>query len=271
MPAYRLFSSTEMEAKMKKSYSLSNDGLVTGEDTRLDHQAKVFWRKEQSVFQELTLGPRECLLDFGCGNGAFLSHAASLFNRTVGFDIHAKLLAKASERLPNTKFVNVSTATLEGIVREVASAKPSVVLLRFVVQHLNNAEWAILRSVATYCHANKIRLLIVDCDDNENSFEPPEPFVESAFNNWTSYTENAGGDRRLNERIASEFENWGLPAPARKSVLMVFSGDNITDFELILLRPLASTNPKQKELGQKFKEYLMNGGEITIPVFYHAI
>ena len=253
---------------MKKSYLLHSDKLVDQETQRLEVQAEIFWRREEPLFKSLVDDDAECLIDFGCGNGAYMALAAQYFERSVGFDIHPKLLQHAKERLPDSEFVNVGNLSRKQLTALISDIRPSVILMRFVVQHFTEDEWGILKLLAEYTNANTSRLIIVDCDDNGNTFTPSDPVVEDAFDSLSSYIQAKGGNRKPNKLLADAFANWGLPSLEQFKVPLVFTKENFAEFESTLLPGLVTANTSVSR--GTFEDYFNSGGEIVVPIYYHA-
>lgn len=194
--------------------------------------------------------------------------AAQHFGRSVGFDIHPKLLQHAKERLPDSEFVNVGNLSRKQLTALISDIGPSVILMRFVVQHFTDDEWGILKLLAEYTNANTSRLIIVDCDDNGNTFTPSDPVVEDAFDNLSSYIQAKGGNRKPNKLLADAFANWGFPSLDQFEIPLVFSKENFAEFESTLLPGLVTANSSSTR--RSFEDYFNLGGKVVMPIYYHA-
>ena len=80
-----------------------------------DPFSRLIARAQREALDALDLGPRDRLLDVGCGTGAAVRAAAEVAERAVGVDLSPKMLAEARERakgLPNTEFVEGDSENL---------------------------------------------------------------------------------------------------------------------------------------------------------------
>ena len=253
----------------KKSYLLANEGLVQQENLRLEQQALAFWRYEEPTFKRLVGNRNECLLDFGCGNGTFTSLAGTHFDRVIGVDIHDQLLKRARLVNPEASFTDISSWSHQELLTFLNQISPSIVILRFVVQHFTETEWELLKLLGQYCVATECSLLIIDCDDNGNRFVPSNHAVESAFENLTSYIQDKGGNRKPNNLLRANFSRWCLPSLEVSEVALEFSQSNREEFDLVLMPGLRTANPSLDET--KLNEFFVLGGKITMPIFYHVL
>jgi ubiquinone/menaquinone biosynthesis C-methylase UbiE len=63
-----------------------------------DPFSRVIARLQRDALEALELGPRDRLLDVGCGTGAAVRAAAEIVDRAVGVDLSPKMLTQARER-----------------------------------------------------------------------------------------------------------------------------------------------------------------------------
>jgi ubiquinone/menaquinone biosynthesis C-methylase UbiE len=80
-----------------------------------DPFSRVIARLQRDALEALELGPKDRLLDVGCGTGAAVRAAAEVVDRAVGVDLSPKMLTQARERaagIPAVEFVEGDSENL---------------------------------------------------------------------------------------------------------------------------------------------------------------
>lgn len=117
-------------------------------DIPADANAEVelwFRRQGSAVLGELGVQPGQCVLDFGCGSGAYvlpLAQAVAPGGRVIAMDRDTKLMEQLHERLESTPAAAEIRAVLSGAddapLAEIGTDSLDAVLFFDVLQHVED-------------------------------------------------------------------------------------------------------------------------------------
>jgi SAM-dependent methyltransferase len=255
-----------------KSYTLDNAEDFKNENERLGKQAKVMFEFEKKKFQEIVSKKNKKLLDFGCGNASFLNLASPYFQESIGIDINEKLILEGKKKFPHLKISHVDPMDKDELQELLHSTAPSTLIMRFVVQHLNESELWLVDEITNYCKNNNCLFLIIDVDDSEITSIPAKDFIRSNVVKLTDYLSSKGGNRILNKKIKETMNKFGEKQYKMDKIDIKFDRSNKDDFFEIVFPAFVKTDndSSEEQLILKYDDFFANdGGAIHFPIFYH--
>lgn len=256
---------------MTKSYLLDDPSDFNSENERLEQQARILFRFEEQTFRDAFAGHTETLLDFGCGNGAFLGLVKNKFGRGVGVDANEALLEIAKGLHPEIQFHCSAEFSIDQLLELVDQIRPTGILLRFVAQHLTSQEWEMVHALIRYATDKRIRLVFVDVEDSEVEIAPHANDVKRCVDDLTDYIHDKGGSRHLKTKLTRWAEEAGLAPVQSSRVDLCWNATNRLDFETVFLpgyNRASAGRFSEKEVKRIFDEFFDAEGALTTPIYY---
>lgn len=117
--------------KNPRYYINSDQGRgITEEEFRKSGESAY----EKLIAQDKLLNGRESILDFGCGTGRLTEFMTKDFNKVIGVDISATMIAQAKARLKDLK--NVELFEIDGASIPLPGRSVDIVFAYLVFQHI---------------------------------------------------------------------------------------------------------------------------------------
>lgn len=195
-------------------------------DVFLEGQAELFfepefqWIASQSWWTEVTN-----ILEFGSGNGAYLSKLSDQFHEKNFFGIEKLSLSvkQANERYAKDK-IKFQEGDAE-IFNEQLSNSAEVVLFRLTLQHLKKPLLA-LQNAWDYLHSNGYVLIIDSCDSAKKTSHPITAINKALELVAESQRNNGIGNRQITLEILQMIEN--QQPPLSEFYKLIFSNVDTT-------------------------------------------
>jgi SAM-dependent methyltransferase len=134
-------------------------------DALLKHQVDFALPQElEFLFRLAAWRQATSVLDAGCGNGYFLSRLHGFFpdKEYCGVDVSAELIARAGTRYPHIAF------TRDDIVSFTPARRFAVILMRFLVQHVNDLGPILKAADRLLYGGGKLVVIETDLDGSRN-------------------------------------------------------------------------------------------------------
>lgn len=232
-----------------RSYLLDTEEALLREKARLIRQAEVFSRIEFSVFRAAQLC-FDRVLDLGCGNGAFLVRMAHEFRSRefIGYERNLELIAQGRELHPGLGVVEGDLLDSSRLREIVVDFQPTVILMRFVLQHLNPLQRASILRVLADCLPKHAALVIVDAEDSKISCTPANAAIWEAVERVGRLQAARGGDRNVGALLREEVTRSGLSISLDRLCAITTTNTPAEDFIPVISRVWRSCgDPRERQ------------------------
>lgn len=231
------------------SYLLDTMDALHREKARLVRQAEVFSKLEFIEFKQNQLC-FERILDLGCGNGAYLSLIGAEFgaSKVLGYERNPDLIRQGQDSFPEVDFFAGDLLDFETLRACLVGFRPTLVLMRFVLQHLNPQQRAgILRTISETLPEGA-NLLIVEVEDAKIRCNRFHPALHGAIRRVGELQSERGGDRNVGALVWEEGRAMGLRAVLARDVLVSNSSLDPSEFIPIVTKIWRSARtPDERE------------------------
>lgn len=254
-----------------KSYRLNDPSDFKSENTRLARQANILFQLEAQTFRSSFDGYTDRLLDFGCGNGSFLSLVKDQFRTVVGLDVNPELMELAKQQHPDAEFHCSAGLTTLQVVDLVNEIRPTGILLRLVAQHLAHEEWPMIEDLVKYAINQQIRIVIVDVEDSLVEIDPPSREVQRCVDALTDCLQRNGGNRHIQQQVIQLAENAQVQPSQIRRVDLVWDSTCQVDFKSVCLpvyKRASQGHDFESHVEQIFSEFFDKGGSLNTPIIY---
>jgi len=103
----------------------------------LDSPIRRFLQPPERLIKQLSIDPKDVVVDFGCGPGFFLIPIAKLAGKATGIDVSPSMLERAS-RKAKKKHVAVELLKSDGTEMKLADESVDMILLNHVFHEVEN-------------------------------------------------------------------------------------------------------------------------------------
>jgi SAM-dependent methyltransferase len=167
----------------------------------LEAQARLQYPFERFFYSHDAWKQATTVIDFGCGNGAYLDMVAREFpaKRYYGIEANPEMLALAQTQFARE---NVSFRTS---LAEIDAPCVDFVLMRYVVMHLVDRA-GVFDAVSRRLSGPGAGVLVIEPDDKRVLVRPLFPLLDEAL----ALIKEASYDRDLTPRLDAEFSRAGL-------------------------------------------------------------
>jgi hypothetical protein len=235
------------------SYLLDNEDTLAREKIRLVHQARVFSKVEFPVLAGLGISFAR-VLDLGCGNGAYLSLLREEFrvDEAAGFERNTDLITQAASLDPSLRMIHGDLLDAVALRSAIAEIRPTLILLRFVLQHLGIRERRlVLESIRSEMPEGCI-LLLIEAEDSKIHCEPGHPALWASVKRVGDLQESRGGDRNIGASLCRELQQSGFQVDSDELTAFTTRTFDSVDWVEVLTRMWYShANPEEKEAIQR--------------------
>jgi SAM-dependent methyltransferase len=231
------------------SYLLDTEEALQREKGRLVRQAEVFSRVEFSVFRETQLC-FDRILDLGCGNGAFLARMGRAFHsrEVIGYERNPDLIAQARDLHPDLRVLAGDLLDSSRLQEVVVDFQPTVILMRFVLQHLNPDQRGSILKVLAACLPAQASVVIVDAEDSRISCTHANASIGRAVDRVGRLQADRGGDRNVGALLRAELATSGLLTSLDRLCAITTNNTPAEEFIPVIARVWRSCpDPGQRE------------------------